>query len=79
MTCHRLPDAVLLVDDDPLVRYRLAREIADWGAKITVVGSAEAALWALGSAPPEVAIVDRDLGKGANGIELAGHFARPFR
>ncbi len=61
---------VLLVDDDPLVRAALAREIADWGARITVVGSAEAALWALGSAPPDVAIVDRDLGEGTNGIEL---------
>jgi signal transduction histidine kinase/ActR/RegA family two-component response regulator len=63
---HRL----LLVDDDPLVRAALAREIADWGARITVAGSAEAALWALGSAPPEIAIVDRDLGAGTNGIEL---------
>ncbi|HUD60580.1 MAG TPA: CHASE3 domain-containing protein [Acetobacteraceae bacterium] len=61
---------VLLVDDDPLVRAALAREIADWGARITVVGSAEAALWALGSAAPDVAIVDRDLGEGTNGIEL---------
>ena len=69
---------LLLVDDDPLVRTALAREIADWGAKITVVGSAEAALWALGSAPPEVAIVDRDLGKGANGIELVATLRARF-
>jgi CheY-like chemotaxis protein len=61
---------ILLVDDDPLVRAALAREIADWGARITIVASAEAALWALGADPPDVAIVDRDLGQGASGIEL---------
>jgi signal transduction histidine kinase/ActR/RegA family two-component response regulator len=61
---------VLLVDDDPMVRAALAREIADWGARITVVASAEAALWALGSDPPDLAIVDRDLGAGSDGIEL---------
>jgi signal transduction histidine kinase/ActR/RegA family two-component response regulator len=69
---------VLLVDDDPLVRAALAREIADWGARITVVGSAEAALWALGSEPPDVAVVDRDLGEGSNGIELLATLTARF-
>ncbi len=69
---------VLLVDDDPLVRAALAREIADWGARITVVGSAEAALWALGSIAPDVAIVDRDLGRGNNGIELLAQLRARF-
>ncbi|MEJ0015763.1 MAG: ATP-binding protein [Acetobacteraceae bacterium] len=69
---------VLLVDDDPLVRTALAREIADWGARITVVGSSEAALWALGSDPPDVAIVDRDLGEGANGVELLAQLQTRF-
>jgi signal transduction histidine kinase len=69
---------VLLVDDDPLVRAALAREIADWGARITVVGSAEAALWALGSVAPDLAIVDRDLGRGSNGIELLAQLRARF-
>src|SRR5262249_42598672 len=34
---------ILLVDDDPMVREGLAREIADWGARVTLVGSVDGA------------------------------------
>jgi len=61
---------VLLVDDDPMVREGLAREIADWGARVTLVGSVDGALWAIGEEPPDIAIVDRDLGPDASGVDL---------
>ncbi len=61
---------ILLVDDDPLVRDGLAREIADWGARVTLVGSVDGALWAMGENPPDIAIVDRDLGSNASGVDL---------
>ncbi len=61
---------ILLVDDDPLVREGLAREIADWGARVTLVGSVDGALWATGDEPPDIAIVDRDLGPNASGVDL---------
>jgi signal transduction histidine kinase/ActR/RegA family two-component response regulator len=61
---------ILLVDDDPLVREGLAREIADWGARVTLVGSVDGALWAMGDARPDIAIVDRDLGPNASGVDL---------
>jgi CheY-like chemotaxis protein len=61
---------ILLVDDDPMVRDGLAREIADWGARVTLVGSVDGALWAMGDEPPDIAIVDRDLGPDASGVDL---------
>jgi CheY-like chemotaxis protein len=61
---------ILLVDDDPMVRDGLAREIADWGARVTLVGSVDGALWAMGEKPPDIAIVDRDLGPHASGVDL---------
>ena len=64
---------VLLVEDDPLVRDALAREVADWGASPVVVGGAPevfALLAEPGRALPEIAIVDRDLGGAVNGPAL---------
>jgi two-component system, sensor histidine kinase len=64
---------LLLVEDDPLVRAALAREVADWGAVPMVAGSAEEALALLADAGrerPEIAIVDRDLGGSVNGPAL---------
>jgi len=64
---------LLLVDDDPLVRAALGAEIADWGAETIVAGSADEVLAAVavpGRAPPEVAIVDRDLAGPLSGPAL---------
>src|SRR5262249_25568992 len=61
---------ILLVDDDPMVREGLGREIADWGARVTLVGSVDGALWAMGEEPPDIAIVDRDLGPDGRGVDL---------
>jgi len=69
---------VLLVDDDPLVREGLAREIADWGARVTLVGSVDAALWATGDEPPDIAIVDRDLGPDGSGVDLLALLSASF-
>jgi CheY-like chemotaxis protein len=69
---------VLLVDDDPLVREGLAREIADWGARVTLVGSVDGALWATGDEPPDIAIVDRDLGPDGSGVDLLALLSASF-
>lgn len=64
---------LLLVDDDPLVRDALSAEIADWGAETIVAGTPEevfAAVGAAGRAPPELAIIDRDLGAALSGPDL---------
>ena len=66
---------LLLVEDDPLVRDALAREVFDWGALPIVASSAEEALALLskqGAPRPEVAIVDRDLGGKIDGPRLLG-------
>lgn len=68
----------LLVDDDPLILVALAQEIADWGSEAIVAHSVEAALSALGSRPPDIAIVDRDLGAGQSGVELIGLLRKRF-
>ena len=64
---------LLLVDDDPMVRDALAREVGDWGALPMTAGSTEEALSLLskaGQRPPDLAIVDRDLGGKLDGPAL---------
>jgi DNA-binding response OmpR family regulator len=64
---------LLLVEDDPMVREALTREVADWGALPIVAGSAEEALSLLatpGQPRPAIAIVDRDLGGSVDGPAL---------
>ncbi len=72
---HKAPPSlaqcrILVVDDDALVRTALAREVADWGATVMTASNAEAALSLVQSARPDLAIIDRNLGKGTNGVEL---------
>lgn len=62
---------LLLVEDDPLVRDALRREVIDWGAVPLIAGSVEETLALLAeSEPPELAIVDRDLGGKVDGPGL---------
>ena len=61
---------ILVVEDDALVRTALAREIADWGATAMTASNAEAALSMVQTERPDLAIIDRNLGKGASGVEL---------
>jgi two-component system, sensor histidine kinase len=60
------------------VREGLAREIADWGARVTLVGSVDGALWATGDEPPDIAIVDRDLGPDGSGVDLLALLSASF-
>jgi CheY-like chemotaxis protein len=61
---------ILVVDDDALVRTALTREITDWGATAMTASNAEAAMSTAQAERPDLAIIDRNLGKGASGIEL---------
>lgn len=64
---------ILLVEDDPLVRDALTREVIDWGAVPMVAVNADEAQSLLakpGQPRPELAIVDRDLGGTADGPSL---------
>jgi PAS domain S-box-containing protein len=62
---------LLLVEDDALVRDALRREVIDWGAVPLIASSVDEALALLAhSDPPELAIVDRDLGGKLDGPGL---------
>ena len=72
---------LLLVDDDPLVRAALSAEIADWGAETVVAGTPEevfAAFAVPGRSPPELAIIDRDLGSTLTGPALLDAVRKRF-
>jgi len=61
---------ILVVEDDALVRTALTREIADWGATAMTASNAETALSMAQVERPDLAIIDRNLGQGASGVEL---------
>lgn len=61
---------ILLVDDDPLVVAAVSQELEDWGAVVSPAESAASALAAAEVTPPDLAILDRDLGAGPSGIYL---------
>lgn len=67
------PDTVLIVEDEPLVALFLVDVLEEMGQ--TVVGTAtspEAALATAAGAPPQIAIIDANLGGSGDGIALAG-------
>lgn len=71
---------LLLVEDDPLVRDALRREVIDWGAVPLIASSVEETLALLTeSEPPELAIVDRDLGGKVDGPGLLDLLREQFR
>ena len=61
---------ILVVEDDALVRTALTREISDWGAIAMTASNAETALSMARIERPDLAIIDRNLGQGASGVEL---------
>jgi DNA-binding NarL/FixJ family response regulator len=72
---------LLVVDDHPIVRQGLVAVLED-DPEFTVVGSvqsAEAALALLGSAAPDVILLDLELGSGMDGVAAIGPLlaARP--
>jgi len=60
---------VLIVDDDRVLRERLARAIGDRGFEVRTAADADEALAALGSAPPGRAVVDLRM-PGRSGLDL---------
>ena len=71
------PGTVLIVEDEPLVALFLADVLEDLNQ--TVIGPAatpEAALTAAAETPPQIAIIDANLGGKGDGIVLAGELQR---
>jgi two-component system, response regulator PdtaR len=67
------PGTVLIVEDEPLVALFLTDLLEDLGH--TVIGPAitpEEALAAAAESPPQIAIIDANLGRKGDGIALAG-------
>ena len=66
-----LPDVkVLVVDDEPLIRWSLREALADHGFKVTVAGDGRGAVEALGDGPPpDVVLLDYKL-PDSNGLTL---------
>ena len=62
---------VLIVDDEEDAREGLALALYEYGAVVTAVGSAAAALEAIGKAPPQVLICDVGM-PGEDGYSLLG-------
>jgi DNA-binding NarL/FixJ family response regulator len=63
---------ILIVEDDPFLKMTLAQSLESANFEIVArVGSAADAMLAAKESKPEVAILDLDLGPGANGIDLS--------
>lgn len=63
--------AVLLVEDDNLVRAALAAGLTHHGFEVTAVGDARGAMESFVTSPPDVAVLDLHLGPGPTGLDLA--------
>lgn len=63
---------ILIVEDDPFLQMTLAQTLESAKFEITAhVGSAAEAIQSAKINQPEIAVLDLDLGPGANGIDLA--------
>jgi DNA-binding response OmpR family regulator len=62
-------EKILLVDDDPMIRWTLAELLKDWGYKPSEAESATSALESLARVQPEVVLLDINLPDGS-GLEL---------
>ncbi|MBL6454590.1 response regulator [Belnapia sp. T6] len=73
---------VLVVEDKPLIREAVARDLQQAGFQIEEAATAEAALAAIekaaaaGSGPPFVVVTGLHLGPGMNGLALAAEVQR---
>lgn len=68
--CH--PVALLLVEDDALVRLTVAMMLEDLGFAVLEAGTGEAALRRLDAGlDADILVTDINLGPGINGFELA--------
>ncbi len=50
--------AILVVDDDPVIRFCLERLLSSEGFRVTSVADADAALAQVDAAPPDVVVLD---------------------
>lgn len=64
--------AILLVEDDELIRMSLVMGLADYGFEVVEAATAEAALeMMLSGLQTPVVVTDINLGPGCNGLDLA--------
>jgi len=64
------PASILIVDDDPGVRFVLEETLARDGHQVTTVESGEAALQCIAAQPFDLALVDLKLGQGIDGLQV---------
>jgi DNA-binding NarL/FixJ family response regulator len=73
---------VLMVDDDPFTRATLASSLQVLGCFVLAADSVSSALKAIrnyrGETPPNVALLDLDLGEGPTGLDLAHTLQEEF-
>ena len=63
---------ILLVEDEPIIALACSRRIETWGYRVeTAVTGEEAVRKASGNQPPDLILMDIDLGAGMNGAEAA--------
>lgn len=68
---------VLIVEDEPLIGLDLAMQLEDWGYRPDGPHmSADAALEAVASAPPDLAVLDVNLGDGLTTFGVAAELRR---
>ncbi|MBM4267699.1 MAG: response regulator [Deltaproteobacteria bacterium] len=71
------PRGLLVVDDDEVLRERLARALRDRGLDVRTAGDVEEALARAEAAPPELALVDLRL-PGRSGLDLVRELRSRF-
>lgn len=64
-----VPNTLLLVDDDELLRERLARALAKRGLEVETAANVDEAITLVVARPPELAVIDLKM-PGRTGIEL---------
>ncbi len=69
------PQSLLLVDDDEVLRERLARAFRDRGLEVMTARNVEEAVRLARADPPELAVVDIKM-PGGNGLALIGELKR---
>jgi signal transduction histidine kinase/ActR/RegA family two-component response regulator len=68
---------ILIVDDNASIAEAMAHELRDRGCAVVLAADASEALARFaGSLKPEVGVLDYDLGRGLNGVELAEALGR---
>ncbi len=70
------PPRILVVEDEPLILMELAFAIEDLGAASIAANSVERALAEIEAGPPDAAILDVNLGRGATCEPVADHLRR---